>query len=354
MEAKSMRNDVLASVYLDIEEVMDELRAYWIENKEYNYNPSALTKFKHSGDNLMCCCPFHVESTPSFGILKSYPYTWFCFACEKGGNLPQLVAHVVGLNTEVHGEHFIMKNFVTLSTNQRPPLDLEKILDKGERDRRMSLLDSEVDKYKNKRHPYLYQRGFSERTLQRYEIGYDETLRAMTIPVRDIKGHVRFIKRRFVDQKKFLNQENIDKKDIVYGLYYITQATKPITEICLTESETDTIACYQAKIPAGAILGRVLFKDQILALQKAGIKVVNLFFDNDKWGVKATLQAYESIVNTSPIRVNVIQYPCAMYGIDTLNEDEIPYKDANALLLANLLQNIKKMPFEEYVSKLKM
>jgi DNA primase len=345
-------DNIFSTLYIDIEEVLSELKVYYEETGQAQYNSTALTKIKVSGDNLMCCCPYEAENNPSFGILTSYPYTFQCFSCGKTGNLPQLVAHCCGFKNEVVAEHFLLKNLVMLSADQRPKLDLDDILDKRSRDRRCSHLEEEMTQFVGKRHPYMYSRGFRESTLNKYEIGYDEYSQSMVIPIRTSNGNIRFMKRRFVNRKGFLNETNLDKKDIIYGLYYIKQAKTSITEIAINESETDTMACYQGGIPAGAILGRIVFKEQVVELMKADIKVVNLFLDNDYWGVRATLQAYNTIVSNSPIRVNVVKYPCQRYGVDTLDEEEISFKDANDLLKANMIGQINRITFDEYYSEL--
>lgn len=43
----------------------------------------------------MCCCPFHMESGPSF---KYYPDTdsFYCFGCKKGGGVRQFVRYWLG------------------------------------------------------------------------------------------------------------------------------------------------------------------------------------------------------------------------------------------------------------------
>lgn len=344
-----MRGDTLvdlASFNIDIEELLKDLRLYWLERDESRYNDTALTKIKKSGENIMFCCPHHHESNPSCGIQVDYPYGYNCFSCGASGNLPQLVAHVVGLPSEAHGIHFLMKHYVLVNPQERPPLNIEEILD-GKEGRGLNLIsEEEIKKYTRKRHPYIKKRGFSERTLRKYEVGYDEVQRAITFPVRASDGTVRFIKRRSVDRKNFLNQAGIRKKDIIYGLYYLLQSPRKFTELYLTESETDTLACYEAKMPSGAILGRILFKEQVKELIKAGIKTVILFFDNDQHGIEATFQAYQLLSRMSPIRVKAVLYPNGQYGLDGLGV--MKYKDANDLLLAKKLDKIKKVTFAEY------
>lgn len=347
-------SDILETVNIDMEELLEDLRLYWLENELSKYNPSALSKVLPKGRNIMCCCPYHTETNPSMGILSEYPFTWNCFGCGANGNLAQLVQHTLGMPNEVLAESWIVKNYSMVSATERPPINIEEILDGTDLDRKRTLPESEVNKYKGKKHEYMSKRGFTDRTLIKYEVGFDEEVRAITFPVRTSDGRARFIKRRFVDRKGFLNEKDIYKKDIVYGLNYIVQAPNPITEIYLNESETDTMACYQGRLPAGAILGRILFKEQVKELVKAGIKTVNLFLDNDIHGVSATLKANKLLSISTPIRVNVVRYPWVQWGIDTVDEDEVLYKDANDLLKSGRMKDIEVMTVDEFIDKLSL
>lgn len=348
-------SDVLESFAINVEEIVEEMRYHWMDRGEADYNSTAFTKVKNQGSNIMFCCPFHSESNPSAGIRTEHPYGFNCFGCGESGNLGYLVAKAVGLPSEIHGLHWLTKNYITASKADRKPLDLESIIDGTQLDRRRSLPDDEVTKYAKQSHPYIFGRGFSQETVTRYEVGYDEDTRAVTFPVRTSKGNLRFIKKRYVQKKGFLNEKDIDKKDIIYGLYYILQAKSPITRIKLTESETDTMACYEGRIASGAILGRILFADQVRELIKAGIQVVDLFFDNDEAGVSCTIQAYYLLAKMSAIRVNVVLYPMGHWGIDEPYDEEtgeMLYKDANNLLNANRLSQIKVVTFEEFYDQL--
>jgi len=332
----------LELLVLDIEEILLDLKSYWLDNEEYKYNPNAFENIKVQEDNIMCCCPFHMERRPSFGILKMYPYTSHCFQCDQGWSLPQLVQHVCGFPTIVHAERFLLKNYA--NTSKRPTIDIESLFSKGS-DKKVPHLEQELLKYRDKRHPYLYSRGFSERTLTKYEIGYDEYSRTMVIPVRTSRGQIRFFKRRSVESKQFLNEAGVYKKDILYGLYYLLQAKESVPEIFITESETDTISLYQGKMPSVALMGRIMFKEQVKELLRAGVKKVNLFFDNDLSGLQCAYTTYK-MLNQYPIRIGLVEYPSIKFGKDTWDKDEVDHKDANDLLLAGKLNEIEIVPFE--------
>jgi DNA primase len=346
-------SDLLSAFDVDIDEVLDDLRYEWELREESKYNPNALRKKPntHGGGNIMFCCPAHSESVPSCGIKLDYPYLWNCFGCGASGDLSSLVSTALGLKDELQGYHYILKNYLITATTERKPIDINALLDGNDLDRKRSRFEEDVQQYVLKRHSYITRRGFSEQTIRKYEIGYDEVNEAVTFPIRTSKGLVRFIKKRSVNSKKFLNESGIDKKDVLYGLYYILQAPKPIVEIDLNESETDTCSCYESGRPACAILGRILFKEQVRELVKSGIRSVNLFFDNDKAGVECTIKAYQMLSNMTAIRVNVVIYPEGHWGID--GTDEMRFKDANDLLKKGRMKSIRTVPFQEFLSMIK-
>ena len=46
---------------------------------------SRYVNLKRSGANLMGCCPFHSEKTPSFSVSPAKKM-FFCFGCQAGGS----------------------------------------------------------------------------------------------------------------------------------------------------------------------------------------------------------------------------------------------------------------------------
>ena len=325
--------DFLSSLCLDTEDFLYELRNSWLSHQEYSYNQTAFTRVKVSGDNIMFCCPYHVETNPSCGIMSRPPYSWNCFGCGSSGDLIKLISYVMGFSSELKCVQFLLRKHFTVSAVERPKIDIEELLSSN---LKHEVEDEELKKYRGIIHPYIRKRGFSDGTLRKYEVGYDVEKDAITFPVRASTGQVRFVQRRFVSSKGFLNLRNVYKKDILYGLYYILQTRKRFTEIYLTESIIDTMSCYEGGLPAGAIMGRILFPEQVKELVAAGIKTVNLFFDNDKYGKDCVMSSQALILKLSPIRVNVVTYP------------DCSSKDANDLLLAERMRDISVMPFTEY------
>lgn len=327
---------------IDVEALIPILREYWLGHEDYELNPGAFTRVSKRDKNIMFCCPFHADRNPSSALMVNPPYIFNCFSCG-GFSLTALVARAIDM-PEPLAEKFLKETFYIEKETKRPG-----ILEKLEQQRNKSKKNFKNVQDLSGQNPedsvkyfmdrlyltsYMYGRGFSDHTLQKYEIGYDERLGTITFPVRDTEGDLRFIKRRYVQQKKFLNERGVNKKDLVYGLNYLTN--RNYKEIFLTESETDTMACYQYGLVAGATLGKVLFKEQVYELAKEGFNTINLFYDNDEAGRDGIHKAYKLIRRISPIRVNVVLYPNSLL------------KDANDLLKANLLGKIQTVSYLQF------
>lgn len=313
----------LRYINLDINQLLMDMRQDWVRGDKYNTNPTAFTRIRPVANSILFCCPHHPENYPSCGLMVDYPYVWHCFGCESSGNLLQLIGYIKNIN-EFQAMRYILTQHALLSSSKRTYVNLGKFFNK---EVAKSISESELEIYKKKRHTYLYKRGFSDYTLNKFEVGYDVTNDTIVFPVRDAEGVVRFIQRRSVRGKFFFNEKNSVKKDILYGLYYLLQSNKKVKDIYLVESITDVLSCYEAGFPALSVMGRILFKGQIRELLRAGISKATIFFDNDIQGITGTERAIELLKQT-PIRVNRVVYPNTC-------------KDANELLLSNTISQIK-------------
>jgi len=321
--------------FVNIYEVTHELRSIWIKSNRSLYNTTAFTKKKETGANLMMCCPFHAENRPSFGITLDFPYKYNCFTCGSSGNLINLVSYVLNVNY-FSALSYISKyySYLPIDTNVGTKLETDFT----------RITEEEIYEYRKKRHSYIEQRGLSDYTLQKYEIGYDEVTNSITFPVRDFHNNPLFFIKRSVNSKFFNITTGAPKDEVLYGLNYIVNSPQKITELYLVEGTIDTLSCYESGIPAVGVIGRMLLKKQLKQLIRADIKKVNLFLDNDRWGVTGALKTYKMLKDTS-IKVNVVLYP-KQWGVD--KQEEIKYKDPNDLLLSGMLNKIEVVPFIDY------
>lgn len=317
----------------DLLYLLEKLREQWENSDRFEENPTAFKDIERVGNSYMFCCPVHNESRHSCGIMLDYPHGWNCFSCDAHGSIYSLVSHVVG-GSEVHAEYFINKLFYMDSGIQKP-FEINKVLHKMQglkegRTPTKHLSEEEGLAYTGIIHPYMYQRGFTNKAINKYELGYDQSTGSIVFPVRDHEGKIRFLQRRSVLGKHFHNERGVDKKDVLYGLYYILKSEKRVKEVTIVESATDVISCFLNGIAAVALMGRYLYDEMIPLILRLRLRNINLFLDNDKAGREATEITAKKLYK---------------YGFNVRKCNwTVDYKDANEVHLARAMDSITFVP----------
>jgi DNA primase len=315
--------EVLETVYLDVEELTDELRFEYQHSPNYLTNPNAFSKTNDTGSWYMSCCPNHAESRPSFGISKDPPYHCNCFYCGYLGTIDKVIEIALGLDD---GEGLKMLLSTYLVDEKRVPIDVEAIIANGREPLKLPTVAEEVlTNYRNsrERNPWRYdvamsylinERGLSLETIKTYEIGVDVEHDCIVFPQRTRTGELRFLQKRKVGNNyvgaKFINDGSPIKKDIVFGLHFIDRlktTRNRIRRVRLVEAPIDAMSNYEVGIAAVALNGRLLFRNQVYALQAAGVEVVDLMLDNDEAGRQGQKEALYWLDRAGFI-VNVVQY----------------------------------------------
>lgn len=335
--------DILESLYIDPEELTDELRFSYQHLPKAFTNPRAFTGLNDTGDWVMSCCPIHTESRASFGISKEAPYHCNCFFCGYLGTIDQLIENALDLD-EGEGIKVLLSTYII--EEKRRTFDMVDFIENRRNSYEIPHLDEatlitmQESKVNNELlyqvgMGYMKQRGFSDHTLATYGICVDTATETIVFPQRTRTGQLRFVQKRKIGSSyhgaKFVNEGSAIKKDIVFGLHFINALrTTPnrITRVRLVESPTDCMSNYQVGIPAVSINGRILFKTQIRELQLAGITEIDLMLDNDKAGAKGMEDAAIALDRAGFV-VNRVQYPLFP-----------SVKDSNDLLNLGLLERL--------------
>ena len=282
-------NDTIFNV--DCYEIISELQQQLHLNKI-----QLLNTIDDTTDNVMIACPYHKdgqERRPSMGIKKS-DGTCHCFACGEVTGLPQMISHCWGHDSEIgaFGWEWLLKNFLTISVEERKDLDLD-----FSRDKKVSkteyISEEELDGYRYI-HSYMYKRKLTDDIIERFDIGYDKNSQCITFPIRDKTGGTLFIARRSVNSKYFNYPSGAEKP--VYGLYELSLLDKYPTEIIICESMIDALTCWVYGKYAIALngLGNEL---QFKQLREMPCRKFILATDADEAGMQARQRIRKNLKN---------------------------------------------------------
>lgn len=313
-------NDVIFNC--ELADIITELQTQLALN-----NIPLLQKTRDNPNNIMVCCPYHMERRPSAGIRKT-DGMFHCFACQETHSLQELISHCFGHTEDIIGKFgwtWLLKNFATMQVEERKDVrldfDRDSISSNSKRHTSTSnglskssgvlVTEEELDSYRYY-HPYWEKRGVTdEAIIELFDLGYDKSSRSITMPVRNIMGETLFVARRSVDTKFFNYPEGVTKP--LYGLYelwqshkknisYMYEELKPFEylkfpkEVAVCESMIDCLRLWQNKIFAVALngLGNEL---QFIQLRELPCRKLILATDNDKAGLKARQRIRDNVKN---------------------------------------------------------
>lgn len=332
---------------------------------------SGYVRLTKKGSTYFGLCPFHNEKTPSFSVSPN-KQMYYCFGCGAGGNVITFLMEYENYTFPEALEVLANRIGVELPKQE---LSAEQ---KRASDKKARLLEANKEAAKyfytllrsergSKAHEYFKNRGLSEKTLQKFGLGYsdkysddlyrylrtkgyeDELLkdsglvsideqrggydkfwnRAM-FPIMDVRGKVIGFGGRVMGdgEPKYLNSREtilFDKGRNLYGLNYAKRSRS--NAIILCEGYMDVISLHQAGFTnAVAPLGTAFTPNQAMLLKRYTNEVI-LSFDSDGAGIKAALRALP-ILRQNGLRGRVLSMK--------------PYKDPDELIKAEGAESYQK------------
>jgi len=312
---------------------------------------------KKAGSNFKGLSPFSQERTPSF-MVSPVKQIWKDFSTGKGGNVVAFLMEHERFSYPEAIRYLAKKYNIEIEETQQT--DEEK----AKRDARESMLlvsEFALDYFKNNLwessagkaigKTYFQERGFTDETIQAFDLGYAlETKDACTstalekgfkleflektgltivneerkidrfrgrvlFPIKSMAGRtVGFGGRILGDNKKtakYLNSpesEIYHKSKVLYGLYESKQAIAREDCCYLVEGYTDVIQMHQRGIKnVVSSSGTALTQEQIRLIQRLTQNIVVLF-DGDAAGLRAALRGIDMILSQG-MNVKVCSFP---------------------------------------------
>lgn len=318
---------------------------------------SDFVTLKKSGQNYKALSPFGNEKTPSFfvvpakGIFKD-------FSSGKGGDAITFVMEHEGLSYLEAIRHLAKKYGVEIKEDQRTD---EQQVAQSEREGLYILMNFAKEYYQGALQSdegrsvglaYYRERGFNDRTVQKFELGYapegwenfskhavakgyskellekaglvvrrddgssyDRFRGRVIFPVHNLTGKVIAFGARMLgkekNQPKYINSPETDiyhKSDVLYGLYQAKNAIRQHDTCYLVEGYTDVISMHQADVEnVVASSGTALTESQIKLIRRFS-ENVTVLFDGDAAGIKAALRGIDLILKGG-LNVRVVLFP---------------------------------------------
>ncbi|WNH14378.1 DNA primase [Thalassobellus suaedae] len=314
-------------------------------------------QLKKAGSNFKGLSPFSDERSPSF-MVSPVKQIWKDFSTGKGGTAvsflmehehftyPEAIKYLAKkYNIEI--EETEQSNEQKEQANERESLYLvsefantyfQKVLHK-------------TDQGKSIGYSYFKERGFTEETIKKFDLGYslnewqaftDEALKqgynidflektGLTIikedkrfdrfkgrvmfPIKSMSGRVLGFGGRIliVDKKaaKYVNSPESDiyhKSKVLYGIYHAKQSIAKEDNCFLVEGYTDVIQFHQTGITnVVSSSGTALTSEQIRLINRL-TKNITVLFDGDAAGMRASLRGIDLILEQG-MNVKVCTFP---------------------------------------------
>jgi DNA primase len=314
-------------------------------------------QLKKSGSNFKGLSPFSDERTPSF-MVSPVKQIWKDFSSGKGGNaVTFLMEH----------EHFTYPEAIrylarkynieieeTQQTNeQKEEADTREslyLINSFARDYFQNVLHK-TDRGKAIGKSYFVERGFTEETISKFELGYaldewqaftDKAIKegykidlleqtGLTIvkenktfdrfkgrvlfPIHSMSGRILGFGGRILgnDKKaaKYLNSPEslvYNKSKVLYGLYFAKQDIAKEDNCFLVEGYTDVIQMYQTGVKnVVSSSGTALTPEQIRLINRL-TKNITVLFDGDAAGLRASIKGIDLILEQG-MNVRVCSFP---------------------------------------------
>jgi DNA primase len=314
-------------------------------------------QLKKAGSNFKGLSPFSEERTPSF-MVSPVKQIWKDFSSGKGGTVVSFL---------MEHEHFTYPEAIkylakkyNIEVEETAQTDEQKQV-ANERESMYLVSEFANDYFQNILHKtdqgkaiglsYFKERGFSDETIEKFQLGYaldewraftDEALKrgyklnylektGLTIvreekrfdrfkgrvifPIHSMSGRVLGFGGRILaankNAAKYLNSPESDiyqKSRVLYGVYHAKQSIAKEDNCYLVEGYTDVIQLHQKGIKnVVSSSGTALTPDQIRLVNRL-TRNITVLFDGDAAGIRASLRGIDLILEQG-MNVKVCTFP---------------------------------------------
>lgn len=260
------------------------------------------------GNEWLVLCPFHVNANTPSCCVNVAKGMFVCYSCGEKGNIKRMSEKLNRPLTMSFNSDDIR---ISLAQFNKP----EEVAQVYSPEFLMRFKSGAM-------HPYWRERGLSKRIVSEWNLGYDQRLDAVTIPIMSVHDEVLGVIRRFVKNPKTGPRYLYPKGfKISWHLFGANSAAKaPSGKLVITEGSIDCLSMWSIGIPSVALLGAQLHPHQLTVLSGLGYEDIVLFLDRDEAGVHATMKAAAQLT-AEGYTVWIAKYPRHTIGKDPASLD---------------------------------
>ena len=314
-------------------------------------------QLKKSGSNFKGLSPFSEERTPSF-MVSPVKQIWKDFSTGKGGTSVSFLMEHEHFTYPEAIKYLARKYNIEIEETVQSDSDKEAA---GERESMYLVSEFARTYYQNTLHKtdpgkaiglsYFKERGFTDETVQEFQLGFstdswsgftDTALKKgyklkylestglsivkgekqfdrfkgrVLFPIHSMSGRVLGFGGRILAKNekaaKYLNSPESDiyhKSKVLYGIYYAKQTIAKEDNCYLVEGYTDVIQFHQKGIKnVVSSSGTALTPDQIRLINRL-TKNITVLFDGDPAGIRASLRGIDLILEQG-MNVKICTFP---------------------------------------------
>lgn len=258
-------------------------------------------EYKESDDYLVAQCQFHDDNNPSMSVRKR-DGAYRCFSCGESGKVAELF-EAMGARLQAEGE----VDSIDFPVQKKAAVAKASV----------KTFDKLLDIYKpdDRAYDYLSGRGISRQTSEMFDIRYADKPPRIVMPIKSKSGRVAALAKRGIEEKVCHKTADSSAKKVLYGMHLIDQMPRVLLAV---EGEIDAMSCWEAGVPAVALMSNTPTPEQAAEFAAAVYVVVILDADmSDNIKVKRRCQ----------------QMICDYVGCTILTFNAPGCKDANDILV---------------------
>ena len=273
-----------------IKDIIELLRQQLFFNKI-----DKLDRIEIKQNNIRVTCPIHAgghERTPSCDILMedkgdTPAGTVHCFGCGYKAGIVKFIADCLEISYLKATQWLLSISKYSLLEDTRN-VDEISFEDTPTKINWPTVPTEELLEYKDKLHDYMWQRKLTFEIVEKFDIGYDAKLDAITFPLY-VNGQCVLVAKRRTKFKRF-DMPKIDPKPI-YGIDYLTE-----NEVIVCESIINALTCWVYGKQAIALCGTGSTW-QIEQLNKLPQRKIVLALDGDEAGRAGTKRIQKGLTD---------------------------------------------------------